>query len=97
MFRFAAFAMALTFCFSLAAQDRPSTKNGTMHDDPFPSISKDQTRETKGHRARVFCDTSCAGPGLVCHYSECYQTTKPVYCMLSVPFDGGCNCQPCNP
>lgn len=95
--RIATLALAVVLCLPLAAQNRSGSKNGGSRDDLFPSISKDQTRGTKDHRAHVLCETSCAGPKLVCHYSECFDNTHPVYCTLSVPYDGGCTCQPCTP
>lgn len=105
MMRLAAVALGIALCFSAAAETKrdprtvvaPGDDQGTATtpDADFPTIAKDQSRR---HPAHVLaCDTSCGGPYLSCYLTECYNTLKRFYCSLPVPFDGGCNCQPCSP
>lgn len=109
MVRVAALALGIVLCFSAAAEtrgkpravvsptdDQVSAAASDADADSFPAISKDQSR--RPHHANVMaCDTTCGGPYLSCYLSECFNTLKRFYCSLPVPFDGGCNCQPCSP
>ena len=109
MLRFSGIALGILLSLTAAAQQAVKTKGAVLGRDSntelrlakepdghFPSVSKDQTRAP--HHAKVLaCDTSCGGPNLVCHYGECNNSTKALYCSLPTPFDGYCTCQGCTP